>query len=53
MKAKASKQPGDELRPEYEFDFSKAERGRYAGRLKPIFYTSLKIPSLIQAHTAH
>ena len=34
MKAKASKQPSDELRPEYEFDFSKAERGRYANRLK-------------------
>ena len=34
MKAKASKQPGDDLRPEYEFDFSKAARGRYADRLK-------------------
>ena len=34
MKVKPSKQTTDELRPEYEFDFSKAERGRYAGRLK-------------------
>ena len=24
----------DDLRPEYDFDFSKAERGRYAHRLK-------------------
>ncbi len=24
----------DELRPEYDFDFSKAQRGRYASRLK-------------------
>lgn len=34
MKAKTSKQPSDDLRPEYDFDFSKAERGRYASRLK-------------------
>ena len=25
---------GDDLRPEYEFDFSMAQRGRYARRLK-------------------
>lgn len=24
----------DDLRPEYDFDFSKAERGRYANRIK-------------------
>lgn len=24
----------DDLKPEYEFDFAKAERGRYAKRLK-------------------
>ena len=34
MKVKPSKQTTDELLPEYEFDFSKAERGRYASRLK-------------------
>ena len=34
MKVKTSKQPSDDLRPEYDFDFSKAERGRYASRLK-------------------
>ena len=34
MKVKPSKQPTDDLRPEYDFDFSKAERGRYASRLK-------------------
>lgn len=34
MKAKTSKQPSDDLRPEYDFDFSKAERGRYARRFK-------------------
>ena len=34
MKAKTSKQPSDDLRPEYDFDFSKAERGRYASRLR-------------------
>ncbi len=34
MKAKVSKQPSDDLRPEYDFDFSKAVRGRYADRLK-------------------
>jgi len=32
MKAKAQVQ-GDDLRPEYDFDFSKAERGRYYKRL--------------------
>jgi hypothetical protein len=26
--------PEDDLKPEYEFDFAKAERGRYAKRLK-------------------
>ena len=34
MKPKTPKEPGDELRPEYDFDFSKAQRGRYAHRLK-------------------
>ena len=34
MKPKSSKPAADELRPGYEFDFSKAERGRYAKRLK-------------------
>ena len=34
MNVKPSKQPTDDLRPEYDFDFSKAERGRYASRLK-------------------
>ena len=34
MKVKSSKQPSDDLRPEYDFDFSKGERGRYASRLK-------------------
>ena len=34
MKPKKSNEPSDELRPEYDFDFSKAERGRYAHRLK-------------------
>ena len=33
MKTKKTKE-SDDLRPEYEFDFSKAERGRYAKRLK-------------------
>ncbi|MBW8077731.1 MAG: hypothetical protein HKM01_06185 [Gallionella sp.] len=32
---KSKKQtPADELRLEYDFDFSKAQRGRYANRLK-------------------
>ena len=31
---KSVKPPADDLCPEYEFDFSKAERGRYAKRLK-------------------
>jgi hypothetical protein len=37
MKAKPAKSKStakDELRDEYDFDFSKAERGRYAKRLK-------------------
>ena len=34
MKAKPLKESSDDLRPEYDFDFSKAERGRYAQRLK-------------------
>ena len=34
MKPKAPNEPSDDLRPEYDFDFSKAERGRYAHRLK-------------------
>ena len=34
MKAKPRSTAKDELRPEYEFDFSKADRGRYARRLK-------------------
>ena len=34
MKANTSKQSGDDVRTEYDFDFSKAERGRYASRLK-------------------
>ena len=34
MKPERSDDVGDELRPEYDFDFSKAERGRYAQRLK-------------------
>ena len=29
-----TKTAGDDLRPEYDFDFSKARRGRYAARLK-------------------
>jgi hypothetical protein len=31
---KAKPKPQDDMRAEYEFDFSKAERGRYAERLK-------------------
>lgn len=34
MKPKKPTEPTDDLRPEYDFDFSKAERGRYAQRLK-------------------
>ena len=34
MKPKTSNELKDDLRPEYDFDFSKAERGRYAHRLK-------------------
>ena len=34
MKPKKPSDDKDELRPEYEFDFSTAERGRYAARLK-------------------
>ncbi len=34
MKPKIQNEPNDDLRPEYDFDFSKAERGRYAHRLK-------------------
>jgi hypothetical protein len=35
MKPKAVQIPSDDdLRPEYDFDFSKAERGRYAKRIK-------------------
>ena len=34
MKVKTSKQLTADLRPEYDFDFSTAERGRYARRLK-------------------
>ena len=34
MKPKAAKESDDDLRKEYDFDFSKAERGRYARGLK-------------------
>jgi len=34
MKPKVQNEAGDDLRPEYAFDFSEAERGRYAKRLK-------------------
>ena len=34
MKPKTPNESGDDLRPEYDFDFAKAERGRYANRLK-------------------
>lgn len=34
MKPKTPSDDKDDLRPEYEFDFSTAERGRYAARLK-------------------
>ncbi len=32
MKARAKKEP-DDLRPEYDFDYTKAVRGKYAKRL--------------------
>lgn len=34
MKPKTQNELKDDLRPEYDFDFSKAERGRYAHRLQ-------------------
>lgn len=34
MKQNKASEHTDELRPEYDFDFSKAERGRYAKHLK-------------------
>ena len=34
MKPKTPREDKDDLRPEYEFDFSTAERGRHAARLK-------------------
>ena len=34
MKPKTTDELSDDLRPEYDFDFSKAERGRYAHRLR-------------------
>jgi len=34
MKPKTRKEPKDDLRPEYDFDFFTAERGHYAHRLK-------------------
>jgi hypothetical protein len=34
MKPKPSNEAQSDLRPEYDFDFSKATRGRYAARLK-------------------
>jgi hypothetical protein len=33
MKGKANKPPSDELLPEYDFDYSKAVRGKYYRRL--------------------
>ena len=33
MKSKASKPPVDDLRPEYDLDYSKAVRGKYYRRL--------------------
>jgi hypothetical protein len=33
MKSKASKTSSDDLRPEYDFDYSKAVRGKYYQRL--------------------
>jgi hypothetical protein len=33
-KPSTTKTTNDDLRPEYDFDFSKAQRGRYARRLK-------------------
>ena len=34
MKPKIPNKPSDDLRPKYDFDFSKAQRGRYAQRLR-------------------
>jgi hypothetical protein len=34
MNPKKPNESNDDLRPEYDFDFSKADRGRYAKRLK-------------------
>jgi hypothetical protein len=34
MKQNRASEHTDELRPEHDFDFSEAERGRYAKRLK-------------------
>lgn len=34
MKPKIPNELSDDLRPEYDFDFSKAKRGRYARRLR-------------------
>jgi hypothetical protein len=34
MKPEQTDEQADDMRPEYDFDFSKAERGRYAKRLK-------------------
>lgn len=34
MKPKPEKTDKDDLRPEYDSDFSKADRGRYAKRMK-------------------
>ncbi len=34
MKTKKTIEKRDELRPEYDFDFSKADRGRYARRIQ-------------------
>ena len=34
MKPKTPNKLSDDLRPEYDFDFSKAQRGRYAQRLR-------------------
>ena len=34
MKPKIPNKPSDDLRLEYNFDFSKAQRGRYAQRLR-------------------
>ena len=34
MKSKSTEPETDDLRPEYDFDFSKGERGRYFKRLQ-------------------